>query len=174
MATMNGRCGPESRCSPTSAQRAKAVEDAFEEARTENKQKLEAHIDQARASVERFREKVQQNASTVNDRARDEWQDVQGRIAKRVDKIRSDVEVRKQEFAADRAELRADVATDEASAAIADASGAIEYARFAVLSAVAARQDANARHADAGPRPVSTRRDVVSLPVSERLALAHR
>ncbi len=125
------------------AQRAKAVEDAFEEARTENKQKLEAHIDQARASVERFKDKVQQNASVATDRARDEWQDVQGRLAKRVDKIRSDVEVRKQEFAADRAALRADVAVDEATAAIADASGAIEYARFAVLNAVAARYDAN-------------------------------
>jgi hypothetical protein len=126
------------------AQRAKAVEDAFDSARTENKQKLEAHLDQARASVERFRDQVRQNASGANARAKDEWQDVQGRIAQRVDKIRSDVEVRKQEFAADRAELRADVATDEATAAIADASGAIEYARFAVLSAVAARQDANA------------------------------
>jgi hypothetical protein len=124
------------------AQRAKAAEDAFEEARTENKQKLEAHIDQARASVERFRERVQQNASAATDRARDEWEDVQGRIAKRVDKIRTDVEVRRQEFAADRAQLRADLAVDEATAAIADASGAIEYARFAVLSAVAARQDA--------------------------------
>src|SRR5258705_9713157 len=119
------------------AQRAKAVEDAFEEARTENKQKLEAHIDQARASVERFRDKVQQNASVATDRAKDEWQDVQGRITKRVAKIKSDVEVRKGEFAADRAQMRADVATDEASAAIADASGAIEDARFAVLSAVA-------------------------------------
>ena len=126
------------------ARRAKAVEDAFEEARTENKQKLEAHLDQARASVERFRDVIRQNASVATDRARDEWDDVQGRITKRVDKIRSDVEVRKQEFTADRAELRADLATDEATAAIADASGAIEYARFAVLSAVAARQDASA------------------------------
>jgi hypothetical protein len=125
------------------AQRAKALEDAFEEARTENSQKLEAHIDQARVSVERFKDKVQQNASTATDRAKNEWQDVQSRIAKRVDKIKSDVEVRKQEFTADRAELRADVAADEATAAIADANGAIEYARFAVLSAVAARQNAN-------------------------------
>lgn len=125
------------------ARRAKAVEDAFEEARTENKQKLDAHLDQARASVERFRDQVRQNASVATDRARDEWDDVQGRIAKRVDKIRSDVEVRRQEFAADRAGLRADLAADEATAAIADASGAIEYARFAVLSAVAARADAN-------------------------------
>src|SRR5258705_3030743 len=92
------------------AQRAKAVEDAFEEARTENKQKLEAHIDQARASVERFREKVQQNASTATDRAKDEWRDVHGRITKRVDKIRSDVEVRRHEVSADRADQRADVA----------------------------------------------------------------
>lgn len=125
------------------ARRAKAVEDAFEEARTENKQKLEAHLDQARASVERFRDQVQQNASIATDRAKDEWQDVQGRIAKRVNKIKSDVEVRRQEFAADRAGLRADMAADEATAAIADASGAIEYARFAVLTAVAARNDAN-------------------------------
>ena len=124
------------------AQRAKAVEDAFEEARRENKETLEAQIDQARASVERFREKVKQNASAASDRAREEWDDVQGRISKRIDKIRSDVEVRKREFAAGRAELRADLAADEATAAIADASGAIEYARFAVLSAVAAHQDA--------------------------------
>ena len=92
-----------------------SAEDAFEAARTENKQKLQAHIDQARASVERFKETVQQNASMATDRAKDEWKDVQGRIAKRVDKIRSDVEVRKHEFAADRAELRADLKADEAS-----------------------------------------------------------
>jgi gas vesicle protein len=126
------------------AQRAKALEDAFEEARTENQQKLDAHLDQARASFERLRDQVQQNASNASDRAKGEWQDVQGRIAKRVNKIKSDVEVRRQEFAADRADLRADVATDEATAAIADANGAIEYARFAVLSAVAARKEANA------------------------------
>ena len=64
---------------------------------------------------------------------------MQGRIAKRVAKIKADVEVRKEEFAGDRAQLRADLAVDEASAAIADASGAIEYARFAVLRAAAAR-----------------------------------
>jgi hypothetical protein len=124
------------------SQRAKAAEDAFAAARTETKQKLEAEMAQARMAVERFKDKVQQDASSATDRARDEWQDVQGRIAKRVARIKADVEVRKEEFAADRAELRADLAADEASAAIAEASGAIEYARFAVLRAAAARQDA--------------------------------
>ena len=125
------------------AQRAKELEDAFDAARRENKEKLEAHLDEARASFERLRDQVRQNASMAADRASDEWQDVQGRITNRINKIKSDVEVRKQEFAADRAGMRADLAADEASAAIADANGAIEYARFAVLSAVAARADAN-------------------------------
>jgi len=126
------------------SQRAKAAEDAFAAARTENKQKLESELAQARSAVERFKDKVQQDASFATDRAKDEWQDVQGRIAKRVAKIKADVEVRKEEFAGDRAQLRADLAVDEASAAIADASGAIEYARFAVLRAAAARADASA------------------------------
>jgi hypothetical protein len=119
------------------SQRAKNVENAFATARTENKQKLEAEIAQARVAVEQFRERVQQDAATATDRAKEEWADVQGRIAKRVAKIKADVEVRKQEFTADRVELRADLAAD-------DASGAIEYARFAVLRAAAARADANA------------------------------
>jgi|KBSSwiStaDraftv2_1062776.scaffolds.fasta_scaffold1189823_1 gas vesicle protein len=143
MATDDRAMRPLSEMLADLAQRAKEVEDAFAAARTENKQKLEAHLDQARASFERFRDQVQQNASVANDRARDEWQDVQGRITKRVNKIKSDVEVRRQQFTADRADMRADLAADEATAAIADASGAIEYARFAVLSAVAARADAN-------------------------------
>jgi len=143
MATDDRAMRPLSEMLADLAQRAKEVEDGFAAARTENKQKLEAHLDQARASFERFRDQVQQNASVANDRARDEWQDVQGRITKRVNKIKSDVEVRRQQFTADRADMRADLAADEATAAIADASGAIEYARFAVLSAVAARADAN-------------------------------
>jgi hypothetical protein len=126
------------------SQRAKAAEDAFAAARTENKQKLQSELAEARAAVERFKERVQQDASTATDRAKDEWQDVQGRIAKRVARIKADVEVRREEFTADRAQFRADLAADEASAAIADASGAIEYARFAVLRAAAARQDAGA------------------------------
>ena len=125
------------------SQRAKAAEDAFAAARTDNKQKLQAELAQARAAVESFKEKVQQDASFATDRVKDEWQDVQGRIAKRVARIKADVEVRREEFTADRAQLRADLAADEASAAIADAGGAIEYARFAVLRAAVARADAS-------------------------------
>ena len=52
------------------SQRAKAAEDAFAAARTENKQKLEAEIAQARTAVERFKEKVQQDASFATDAPR--------------------------------------------------------------------------------------------------------
>src|SRR5688572_10005527 len=111
------------------SQRAKAAEDAFDAARTETKQKLDARIDQARTSVEQFKQRVQQDASSATEESKAQWQDLQGRIAKRVDKIKADFNTQKQQFAADRAVVRADWAEDEAAAAIADASGAVEYAR---------------------------------------------
>ena len=122
------------------SKRAKATEDAFKASRIESKEKLNAQIDETRAAAERLRTQVQQAASAATDRTKAQWNDLQGRIAKTVDRMRTDVEVRKQVFAADRAEARADWAEEEANAAIADASGAIEYARFAVLKAAAARR----------------------------------
>jgi uncharacterized membrane-anchored protein YhcB (DUF1043 family) len=127
------------------SQRAKAAEDAFKASRTENKEKIDAQIDETRAAAERLRKQVQQNASAATDRMKSQWNDLQGRIAKTVERMRTDVEVRKQVFAADRAEARAELAEEEANAAVADASGAIEYARYAVLNAAAARR---ATHSD--------------------------
>jgi hypothetical protein len=124
------------------SQRAKAVEDAFEAARAETKQKLDVRIDQARTSLEELRQRIGQEAASATERTRVQWQDLQGRLARRVDKIKTDIEARKEQVTADRAALRADWAEDEATAAIADATGAIEYARFAVLYAAAARQGA--------------------------------
>jgi hypothetical protein len=124
------------------SQRAKAAEDAFATARTESKQKLDARIDQARTSVEELKHKVQQDASSATEQTKSDWQDLQARIAKRVDKIKANVSAQKQQFAADRATLRADLAEDDATAAIDEAIGATEYARYAVLYAAAARLDA--------------------------------
>src|ERR1043165_2526665 len=101
------------------SRRAKAVEDAFDAARMENKQKLDARIDQARASVEQLKQRVQTEAMSATEQTRAQWQELQTRITKRVDKIKADVETRKQQFASDRATVRADFAEDEAIAAIA-------------------------------------------------------
>jgi hypothetical protein len=125
------------------SKRAKAAEDAFEAARAETKVKLDARIDQARTSVEQVRQKIQMEAGSATEHTKAEWQELQGRITKRVDKVKADVDTRKQQFTADRAAARAVWAEDEATAAIADASGAIEYARYAVLNAAAARQQAD-------------------------------
>lgn len=125
------------------SQRAKKAEDAFAAARTENKQKLDARIDQARTSVEQVKQNIQQQAASANAHTKSDWQELQARIASRVEKVKADFNSQKQQFAADRAEVRADWAEDEAIAAIADASGAVEYARYAVLNAAAARMDAN-------------------------------
>jgi DNA anti-recombination protein RmuC len=125
------------------AQRAKAAEDAFETARTENKQKLDARIDQARTSVEQLKQRFQEEAASASAQAKSEWQDLQNRIGKRVDKIKANVNAQKQQFAADRATVRADFAEEDAAAALDDAVGAVEYARYAVLTAAAARLDAD-------------------------------
>jgi hypothetical protein len=125
------------------SQRAKATEDGFATARTETKQKLDARLDQARTSVEQLKQTIQQDASAATEQAKSQWQELQGRIAKRVDKIKDDLNAQKQQFAADRAAVRADSAEDEAAAAIDDAIGAIEYARYSVLYAASARQEAD-------------------------------
>ncbi|HTK55090.1 MAG TPA: hypothetical protein VL308_24520, partial [Gemmatimonadaceae bacterium] len=70
------------------SQRAKAAEDAFAAARMENKQKLDARIDQARTSLEQVKQKIQQQAASANERTKSDWQDLQARIATRVDKIK--------------------------------------------------------------------------------------
>ncbi|MGH7679827.1 MAG: YtxH domain-containing protein [Gemmatimonadaceae bacterium] len=124
------------------SRRAKDAADALDAARTETKQKLEARIDQARTSVEQLKQKIQEDASSAPEEMKEQWKDLQGRFAKRVDKIKADVNARKQEFAVERAVVRADFAEDEAAAAIDDARGAVEYARYAVLNAVATRLDA--------------------------------
>jgi hypothetical protein len=122
------------------SKQAKATEDAFKASRIESKEKLNARLDETRAAAERLRKQVQQEASAATEHTKSQWNDLQGRIAKTVDKMKADVEVRRQVFAADRAEAQADWAEEEANAAIADASGAIEYARYAVLKATAARR----------------------------------
>src|SRR4051812_20816370 len=124
------------------SRRAKAVEEAFATARTETKQKLDARLDQVRTSVEQLKQEIQLDASSANEQAKSQWQDLQARFAKRVDKIKADVNTQKEQFAADRAELRADLAEDDATAAVDDALGAIEYARYAVLYAASTRQEA--------------------------------
>src|SRR6476469_8210031 len=79
------------------SQRAKAAEDAFAAARADTKQAVDAKLEQARASVEQLKQKLQQDMSAGAASVQAEWQDVQGRIAKRVDKIKADVAARKQE-----------------------------------------------------------------------------
>jgi len=125
------------------AQRAKAAEDAFASARTENKQKLEARIDQARTAVEQFKQRIQEEAASASAETKSQWQDLQNRIGQRVDQIKTNMTARKEQLAADRANVRADFAEDDAAAALDDAIGAIEYARYAVLNAAAARLEAN-------------------------------
>jgi HD-GYP domain-containing protein (c-di-GMP phosphodiesterase class II) len=124
------------------SRRAKAVEDAFATARTETKQKLDAPLDQARSSVEQLKHEIQLDASSANEEAKSQWQDLQTRFTKRIEKVKADVNAQKEQFAADRATLRADLAEDDASAAVDDALGALEYARYAVLYAAATRVQA--------------------------------
>jgi hypothetical protein len=125
------------------SQRAKSAEDAFAAACTESTQTVDSYIDNARATVEKFKEQVQQDAATATVRAKSDWRDIQSRIATRLDRIKASIDARKHQLAADRAEARADAAEEEATAAVADASAAVEYARFAVLYAVAARHDSD-------------------------------
>jgi len=125
------------------SRRAKAAEDAAVAARAETKQKVAQRIDQARTSVEQLKERIQLDASSATEETKEQWKELQGRIAKRVDKIKEDFSIRKEEFAADRAVVRADLLEDEAAAAIDDATSSVEYARYAVLNAVSARLDAN-------------------------------
>jgi hypothetical protein len=127
------------------SRRAKALEDGFAAARAETRQKVEARIDQARKSVEQLKQGIQEDASAATDQVKSQWNDLQGRLAKRIDKINEDFQARKQQFAADRATVRAEWAEDEAAAAVDDARGAVEYARYTVLNAVAARLDADSR-----------------------------
>jgi len=125
------------------SQRAKAAEDAYDASRTETKEKVDARIDEARASAERFQKEVQQEAADSTERTKSQWKDLQARIAKTMDKMRTDVDARNEAVAARRAEAHAAWAEEDATAAVAIATGAIDDAYYAVLNAVAARQEAD-------------------------------
>jgi hypothetical protein len=94
--------------------------------------------------VEQLKQKIQQDVSSASEQTKSEWQELQTRITKRVEKIKADFHARKDQFESERATLRAEWAEDDAAAAIEDAIGAIEYARYSVLYAAAVRQDAEA------------------------------
>lgn len=126
------------------AKRAKAAEDNYAASRAESKERIDARIDEARASVERFQKAVEQEAADSTQRTQSQWNDLKARVAKSMDKMRADVEARNQAFAARRSEQYAELAEEDANAAVAVAIAAIDDAYSAVLNATAARQEAQA------------------------------
>jgi hypothetical protein len=125
------------------SKRAKAAEDNYQTSRTESKEKIDAMIDDARASAERFQKEVQQEAADSTQRTQSQWNDLKARLAISMDRMRTDAEARNQAVAARRVEQHAESAEEDANAAVAIAIAAIDDAYYAVLNATAARQEAD-------------------------------
>ncbi|TMC41718.1 MAG: YtxH domain-containing protein [Chloroflexi bacterium] len=125
------------------ANRAKTAEDNYQASRAETKEQIDARIDEARASAERFRKEVEQEASDSTQQTKSQWNDLKARVANSMEKMRTDAEARNRAFAARRSEQHAESAEEDANAAVAIAIAAIDDAYYAVLNATAARQEAD-------------------------------
>ena len=124
------------------SKRAKTAEANYQASQAETKEKIDARLDEARASVERFQKEVEHEAADSSKRTQAQWNDLKDRVAKSRDKMQADIDERNEARAARRADEHADMAEEDATAAVAIAIAAIDDAYYAILNATAARQEA--------------------------------
>jgi hypothetical protein len=125
------------------AAKAKAAEDAVAAARQEGREELEARLADLRSSAEQRQAQLEQAATEAKDSATARWDDMRVAVRTHRERIKSDLEARKQTSDAKRTQRRADWAEQDAAAAIAFAMFAVEQAEYAVLDAVVARDEAD-------------------------------
>jgi hypothetical protein len=125
------------------AAKAKAAEDAVAAARQEGREKLEARLADLRSSAEQRHAQLEQAATEAKDSAASRWDDMRAAVNTHRERIKSDLDARKQASDVKRTQRRADWAEQDAAAAIGFAMFAIEQAEYAVLDAVMARDEAD-------------------------------
>jgi uncharacterized membrane-anchored protein YhcB (DUF1043 family) len=125
------------------AQRAKVAEDRVSQAKTRNRDQLQAEVDKARETADAHAARLQESASGAGEKMSQWWAEVQQNWRSHVAKVSSDIEGRKQEHDASRAARKADHAEDDAIAAVDFASAALDEAEYAVLDARLARMEAD-------------------------------
>lgn len=122
---------------------AKQSEDNIEHAKAESEAELKTRVQRARESSEKHAAELKGGASGAKAKASTWWSDVQDDWNKHIEKIRKDVDNRKEELDVKRAEHRAEHREDDAEAAVAFAYAAFEEAEYAVLDAILAREEAD-------------------------------
>jgi hypothetical protein len=124
--------------------RAKQAEDSATAARTEDREAVQARVDQLQADASARGARVHADAAAAKDTVTGRWTALQTQVKTGIDGIKTDIDARKREVDAGRAERKAERAEDNATSAISFAQDAIDYAESAVLDAVIARSDADA------------------------------
>jgi hypothetical protein len=119
--------------------RAKSVEDAFDGAQKEAREKLEARKDQARAAARSAVEKISHEIQTAKTSAAKDFTAVKAKITADLNGLKADVGHAKHKLDVKLAESRAENLEWEAGFAIDYAIASIEQAKFAVLDAIDAR-----------------------------------
>jgi hypothetical protein len=125
------------------ADRAKEAEENIEHSKEEGQAELMARVQEARESSEKQAAELKTGTSGAKAKASKWWTDVQDDWNKHIDKVRKDVDNRKDEHDVKRAEHRAEHREDDADAAVAFAYAAFEEAEYAVLDALLAREEAD-------------------------------
>jgi hypothetical protein len=119
------------------SKRARAAEDAAVAARREGREKRAAMMTSARSSLDQHLQQFEQSAAAAGDTISSRWQQLMSESRDQVDRMRSDLETKRDDRRAERLEQNAD-------ASIAFAAWAIDQAVYDVLVAETARDEATA------------------------------
>jgi hypothetical protein len=119
------------------SKRARAAEDAAVAARREGQEKRAAMMTSARSSLDQHLQQFEQSAAAAGDTISSRWQQLMSESRDQVDRMRSDLETKRDDRRAERLEQNAD-------ASIAFAAWAIDQAVYDVLVAETARDEATA------------------------------
>jgi hypothetical protein len=119
------------------AERARAAENAATTARREGQAKRAALLASARTSVDQQMQQLERSASSAGDAVSSRWQELATQSRNEFERVRADLEAKRDERRVERAEQNAE-------ASIAFASWAIDQAVYDVLVAEAARDETTA------------------------------
>jgi vacuolar-type H+-ATPase subunit I/STV1 len=117
------------------SKRTRAAEDAAAAARREGQEKRAAMMTSARSSLDQQLRQFERSAAAAGDTISSRWQQLMSESRDQVDRMRSDLETKRDERRAERLEQNAE-------ASIAFAAWAIDQAVYDVLVAETARDEA--------------------------------
>jgi hypothetical protein len=126
------------RITERTAVKAKTAEDAVAAAREEGREKLETRLADLRSSAERRQAELAQAATEARDDAASRRNELRSAVNAHVQRVKSDVDARKQASDVKRTERQAEWVEPDAAAAIGFAMFAVEQAQYAVLDAIVA------------------------------------